>query len=169
MTGIKKHFIKANCNKNINIEEKLFCSCYMWGLAIRFFLNKVKKLAVYFRLHESSWVFHRRALRKKCPYWELFWCAIFPHFPALGLNTERYVSLRIQSKCGKMQEKCGPEQLQIPTLFTQWRKRNRYCLWEINLFFYINIISLMFQHFKLLFFMINLHFQSTNLSWKIAV
>ena len=31
-------------------------------------------------------------LRKKCPYFELFWSAFFPHFPAFGLNTE---------KCGK--------------------------------------------------------------------
>ena len=31
-------------------------------------------------------------------------------FPALGLNTERYeVSVRIQSECGKMQEKCRPK------------------------------------------------------------
>ena len=31
------------------------------------------------------------------------------HFPALGLNTERYeVSLRIQSKCGKMLIKITP-------------------------------------------------------------
>ena len=42
--------------------------------------------------------------------WELFWFAFFPHFPAFGLNMERYgLSRRIQSKCGKMREKCGPE------------------------------------------------------------
>ena len=42
-------------------------------------------------------------LRKKSPYSELFWSAVFPHFPAFGLNTEKYgVSLRIQSKCGKI-------------------------------------------------------------------
>ena len=35
---------------------------------------------------------------------------ILPHFPAFGLNTERYgVSLRIQSECRKMREKCRPE------------------------------------------------------------
>ena len=28
-------------------------------------------------------------LRKKCPYFELFWSAFFPHFPAFGLNTEK--------------------------------------------------------------------------------
>ena len=39
------------------------------------------------------------SLRKKCPYSEFFG----PHFPAFGLNTERYsVSLRIQSECGKI-------------------------------------------------------------------
>ena len=32
-----------------------------------------------------------------------------PHFPAFGLNTERYsVSLRIQSECGKMQTRITP-------------------------------------------------------------
>ena len=30
-----------------------------------------------------------------------------------------FVSLRIQSKCGKIRGKCGPEQLRIRTLFTQ--------------------------------------------------
>ena len=50
------------------------------------------------------------ALRIKCPYSELFWSAFVLHFPAFGLNTERYsVSPRIPSKCGKMREKCGPE------------------------------------------------------------
>ena len=32
-----------------------------------------------------------------------------PHFPALGLNTERHsVSLRIQSECGKMRTRVTP-------------------------------------------------------------
>ena len=32
-----------------------------------------------------------------------------PHFPAFGLNTEKYgVSLRIQSKCGKVRTKITP-------------------------------------------------------------
>ena len=32
-----------------------------------------------------------------------------PHFPAFGLNTERYsVSIRIQSECGKMQTRITP-------------------------------------------------------------
>ena len=53
-------------------------------------------------------------LREKCPNTELFLIRIFPHsnwirrdtlyFPAFGLNRERYfVSLRIQSECGKIQ------------------------------------------------------------------
>ena len=33
------------------------------------------------------------ALRKKCPYSELFWSAFFSHFPTFGLN----MALRIQS------------------------------------------------------------------------
>ena len=32
-----------------------------------------------------------------------------PHFPAFGLNTERYgVSLRIRCKCGKMRTRISP-------------------------------------------------------------
>ena len=41
-----------------------------------------------------------RSLRKNVP----FWSYSGPHFLAFGLNTERYgISLRIQSKCGKIQ------------------------------------------------------------------
>ena len=44
-------------------------------------------------------------LREKCPYSELF-CR---HFPAFGLNTERYrVSVRFQSGCGKMRARITP-------------------------------------------------------------
>ena len=61
----------------------------------------------------------RITLRKKSPYSELFWSAFFPDFPAFGLNTEKYsVSLRIQSECEKIREKCRPEYLRIRTLFT---------------------------------------------------
>ena len=42
-------------------------------------------------------------LRKKCPYSELFWSAFS------RIRTEYGVSLRIQSECGKMRKKCGPE------------------------------------------------------------
>ena len=60
-------------------------------------------------------------LCKKCRYLELFWSTFFPHFPAFGLNTARNsVSLRVQSECGKMQEKCGPEYLRMRTLYTQY-------------------------------------------------
>ena len=48
--------------------------------------------------------FNRLPLRKNCPYSELFWSAFFPYFPTFGL-----VSLRIQSECGKIREKYGPE------------------------------------------------------------
>ena len=44
-------------------------------------------------------------LSEKSPYLELFWS----EFPAFRLNTERYsVSLRIQSKCGKIQTRINP-------------------------------------------------------------
>ena len=48
---------------------------------------------------------------KTSPHSELVWSAFFRDFPAFGLNTERYSV--------KIWEKCGPEQLQIPTRFTQ--------------------------------------------------
>ena len=61
----------------------------------------------FYRLSYTSQVF---TPGKKYPYSELFWFTFFPHFPAFGLNTERYgVSFRIQSECKKMLEKCGPE------------------------------------------------------------
>ena len=50
-------------------------------------------------------------LRKKCRYSELFWFAFFSHFPAFGLNANwsQTDCIRIQSKYGKIQVKCGPE------------------------------------------------------------
>ena len=52
------------------------------------------------------------ALRKKCPYSELFWSAILPHFKAFGLNTERYCispySVRMQENAEKMWTRITP-------------------------------------------------------------
>ena len=59
---------------------------YIWSF------NQVK-------LPWSEWKsFHSKieALHKKCPYPELFWPAFCPHFPATGLNTERY-SISLQN------------------------------------------------------------------------
>ena len=61
---------------------------------------------------QYTWFFNRTipvykqvALRKKCPYSELFWSV----FPGFGLNTERYeVFLRIQSECGKIRTRITP-------------------------------------------------------------
>ena len=39
---------------------------------------------------------------KKCPYSELFWSAFFSHFPAFGLNLDRYSVFSLNAgKCGK--------------------------------------------------------------------
>ena len=55
---------------------------------------------VYFMQNKSA-----HALRKKCPYSELLWSP----FSVFGLDTERYfVSLRIQSKYGKMWTRITP-------------------------------------------------------------
>ena len=66
----------------------------MLMIYIAFYLNKLTK--------PNQCVY--KTLRKKCPYWELFWAAFFPHFPKFGLNTEKYY-LSVFSpnvrKCGK--------------------------------------------------------------------
>ena len=49
----------------------------------------------------SSFVYNQYALRKKCPYSELFWSAFFPHFPPFDLNTELSVFSPNAGKCGK--------------------------------------------------------------------
>ena len=56
---------------------------------------------------------------KRCTAWKMFKYGIFsgPYFPAFGLNTERYfVSLHIQSECGKIRTK---KKIRIWTHFTQ--------------------------------------------------
>ena len=46
-----------------------------------------------------------------------------PHFPAFGLNTERYrVSLRIQSECGKMRTRITPD---MDTFYAVFSKQIR--------------------------------------------
>ena len=61
-------------------------------------------------------------LREKCPYLEFFW-SVFCH-----IWTE-YVSLRIQSKCGKY----WPEEFRIQTLFTQCESFKKYYHRHISL------------------------------------
>ena len=55
--------------------------------------------------------FYKLTLRGKCPYSNFFWSVFF------RIRTEHryYVSLGIQSECGKF----GPEKLRIQTLFMQ--------------------------------------------------
>ena len=47
---------------------------------------------------------------EKFTAWKVSKYGVFsvPYFPAFGLNTERYVSLRIQSECGKMRTRITP-------------------------------------------------------------
>ena len=53
------------------------------------------------------------SLRKKCSYSELFWSAFFPHFPAIWLNTKRYLILRISPYSVRMQENAGKMRTKI--------------------------------------------------------
>ena len=71
---------------------------------------RIKKIGFSSLLYLHWWKFYfknifENKLFEKCPCLELFWS----HFPAFGLNTKRYfVSLRIQSKCGKMRTRITP-------------------------------------------------------------
>ena len=57
------------------------------------------KLSSYKTAVCSDSMIQKLAMREKCP----FWIFSSPYFPTFGMNTERYsVSLRIQSKCGKI-------------------------------------------------------------------
>ena len=103
------------CKKREEIEELIFKVEMYWFIVLQSqspFLRSLEK-QIFSRLSSDSAIINSlifSLLHKKSPYSELFWSAFFPHFPAFGLNTERYcVSLRIQSECGKMREKCRPE------------------------------------------------------------
>ena len=80
-----------------------FCTCPLRSYWIAGFMCK-----------ESLDLQKDYALRKKCPYSELFWSA----FSLIWTDMERYgVSLRIQSKCEKILTRITPN----TELFTQWR------------------------------------------------
>ena len=95
-------------NMQYNLENILF-SVHIQGRLIMYWI---------WRNHQEYWsdfktvfvIAYCITLRETCSYSKLFWSTFFPHFPAFGLNTERYaVFLCIQSECGIMREKCGPE------------------------------------------------------------
>ena len=55
-----------------------------------------------FKLYQVKFMLTHFMLREKCSNADRVFSGTY--FPAFGLNTERYgVSLRIQSKCGKIQ------------------------------------------------------------------
>ena len=63
-----------------------------------------------------------------------------PHFPAFGLNTERYaVSLRIQSKCGKMQTRITPKKDALYVVFFLWVSliMNKFIMSSIIIVYYL--------------------------------
>ena len=74
-----------------------------------------------------KWLDLQLPLRKKCPCSELFWSAFFPHFPAFGLNTERYgVFSPNAEKCGKNADQNNSEyghflrSVQLTTFFQEY-------------------------------------------------
>ena len=58
-----------------------------------------------------------------------------PHFPAFGLSTERYsVSIRIQSKCWKMQTRITPNTDNSYAVFTAAiRLQRKHLLWNVQI------------------------------------
>ena len=69
----------ANC--------KHFASCSYFSTYFASFRTLLK-------IYDGALLLYQ-TLRKKCLYSEFFWPSFSPHFPAFGLNTERYgVSLR---------------------------------------------------------------------------
>ena len=107
--------LSTNCMNQLSSNQKflyykiIFSSTTpMLSLKISFMTVKDEYRCI--RCIRCKFVYLYSTLRKKPPYSELFWSTLFPHFPAFGLNTERYsVSLRIQSECGEIRDKCGPE------------------------------------------------------------
>ena len=109
LSAINRNDLKTLTTKILNVQQDILFLAIEWAKFTdfsRIFRCKSSEFPVirpifpYKRYEEYTWL----SLRKKCPYSELFWSA----FPAFGLKTERY-SLGIQSECGKMREKCGPE------------------------------------------------------------
>ena len=68
-------------------------------------------------------------------------------FPAFSRIRTEY-GLRIQSECGKMREKCGPEQLRIRALFTQ-----------CNFSFLINIMIYILYWFAQIYWLATVYYQ----------
>ena len=67
------------------------------------------------------------------------------HFPAFGLNTERYgVPLRIQSKCGKMRTRITPNTDNFhAVIFSMWLKNiHLYSLWNLEKIAKFHLLSL---------------------------
>ena len=103
-------FVKiAECFLHAYFRILLFKMVY---LSLFLQLKVQTKISSYVFLYIFTFVkinfhhFSKLLLSKKRPYLELY---SGPHFPAFGLNTERYsVFLRIQSKCGKKRtRKCS--------------------------------------------------------------
>ena len=72
--------------------KKQILIVFQWFLAffIDIYIFKINLLNCCKNPCRKSPFFVNLTLLKKCPYSELFWSEIFPHFPAFGLNTERY-------------------------------------------------------------------------------
>ena len=64
---------------------------------------------------------------QKSPYSELFWSAFFTHFPAFGLNTERYgvaaYSVQMRKNAGKMRTRITPNK---DTLYVVYLQQTKY-------------------------------------------
>ena len=78
-------------------------SCTRFYFSLLLFIQKGRRNCeeVKIRLVKKDWCFYVKSVHIRRFFG--------PHFPTFGLNTERYfVSLRIQSKCGKIRTRKSP-------------------------------------------------------------
>ena len=83
-----------------------------------------------------------RALHKKSPYSELFWSTFCRHFPAFGLNTERYYVFTCLSVFSPNAVKCGKYADQNNSEYGLFLRSDVHCFSHMNLF-------TVFDHFSL--------------------
>ena len=120
-----KYFLYCNCFSDNFIKQLLHHLATQ--LRIKYYFSKA--LLVWRKKQETKWLLwfystdwlqHISIKYSKSTHC-LKRVRIFPLFSRMRTEYgEIRVSLRIQSECGKMREKCGPEQLRIWTLFSQW-------------------------------------------------
>ena len=109
--SVSDHFSHLNSHFKVKKWLQLFLRTYyiLQYIILQIWLDYTS-MAKNFSSHQ---LFDLVTLRKKCPFSELFLSAFFPHFPAFGLNTERYFISSVfrlnAGKCGKKADQNNSE------------------------------------------------------------